>query len=68
MAKGRFLEHWVNGVKVMSIEQSTDDWDRKFAASKYAEREGFGFGAGHILLQDHKDPVWFRNIRIKRLP
>ena len=68
VAKGRFLEHWLNGVKVMSIEQSTDDWDRKFAASKYAKREGFGFGEGHILLQDHKDPVWFRNIRIKRLP
>ncbi|GAB5562516.1 MAG: hypothetical protein SynsKO_41630 [Synoicihabitans sp.] len=68
VAKGRFLEHWVNGVKVMSIEQNTDDWRERFAASKYVEREGFGFGAGHILLQDHKDPVWFRNIRIKRLP
>ena len=68
VAKGRFLEHWVNGVKVMSVEQSTDDWNERFAASKYAKREGFGFGAGHILLQDHHDPVWFRNIRIKRLP
>ncbi|MDB4474093.1 sulfatase-like hydrolase/transferase [Opitutaceae bacterium] len=68
VAKGRFLEHWLNGVKVMSIEQNTDDWNEHFAASKYAKREGFGFGAGHILLQDHKDPVWFRNIRIKRLP
>lgn len=68
VAKGRFLEHWVNGVKVMSIEQNTADWNQRFAASKYAQREGFGFGAGHILLQDHKDPVWFRNIRIKRLP
>lgn len=68
VAKGRFLEHWLNGVKVMSIEQSTDDWNERFAASKYAKREGFGFGEGHILLQDHKDPAWYRNIRIKRLP
>lgn len=68
VAKGRFLEHWLNGVKVMSIEQHTADWNERFAASKYAKSEGFGFGAGHILLQDHKDPVWFRNIRLKRLP
>lgn len=68
VAKGPYLEHWVNGVKVMSIDQFTDDWLKRFAASKYARYEGFGFGAGHILLQDHSDQAWFRHIRIKRLP
>ena len=36
--------------------------------SKFRSREGFGnFKTGHILLQDHMDKVYFRNIRIKEL-
>lgn len=67
VANGPLLEHWLNGVKVMSIDQSTEDWAKRFAKSKYHNKDGFGFGVGHILLQDHEDPVWFRNIRIKSL-
>ena len=67
VANGPLLEHWLNGVKVMSIDQSTKDWVKRFPASKYHSKAGFGFCAGHILLQDHHDPVWFRNIRIKSL-
>ena len=67
VAKGPLLEHWLNGVKVLSIDQSGDDWEKRFAASKYRDKEGFGKGAGHLLLQDHNDAVWFRRIRVKKL-
>ena len=37
--------------------------------SKFADMEGFGVAEeGYIVLQDHSDPVWYRNIRVHRLP
>lgn len=67
VAEGTRLEHWLNGVKVVSIDQSGDDWKARFAKSKYKKNKGFGFGPGRILLQDHGNQVWFRNLRVKVL-
>jgi len=68
-AKGTFkCEHWMNGEKYMEYEIGSDDWKAKLAKSKFAKWEGFGtFDSGHICLQDHQNPVWFRNIKIKVL-
>lgn len=61
-------EHWMNGEKYVEYEIGSDDWKAKLAKSKFANWEGFGTAdAGHICLQDHNDPVSFRNIKIKRL-
>lgn len=67
IAKGNQIEHWLNGEKVVEITWGTDDWKQKFQKSKYRKNEGFGSWEGPILLQDHMDPVWFRNLMIKRL-
>jgi cytochrome c551/c552 len=62
------IEHWLNGKKVVSIERGSPEWQQRVAASKFADRPGFGqYEEGFILLQDHLDPVWYRNIRIRRL-
>jgi mono/diheme cytochrome c family protein/glucose/arabinose dehydrogenase len=65
--KGNLIEHWLNGVKTVSIEYGTTDWRERFESSKYKKNEGFGGWTGPILLQDHHDPVWFRNLRIRKL-
>lgn len=59
-------EHWLNGVKVLEYELGTPRMDALLAASKYRNIPGFGEKRkGHIVLQDHIDAVWFRNIKIR---
>jgi hypothetical protein len=59
-------EHWLNGVKVLEYDIGSDRFDELLAASKYAPIQGFADPrAGHIVLQDHSDDVWYRNIRIR---
>lgn len=65
---GPKVEHWVNGKKVVSADLSSEEWSKKVAGSKFAKWKKFGKNSsGHIVLQDHGDKVWFRNIEIKVL-
>ena len=46
----------------------TDEWDDMVAGSKFVEMSDFGkFREGKIVLQDHTDRVWFKNIKIRTL-
>lgn len=66
--RGNHGEHWLNGAKVVEYELRTPRMDSLLAASKYRSIKGFADRrAGHIVLQDHVDEVWFRNIRIRPL-
>ena len=70
---GANVQHWLNGIKVVEYEINTDSWwemveNSKFKTEVENYREIFGTAErGHIGLQDHDDPVWFRNIKIKEL-
>ena len=61
-------EHWLNGEKVIDYDLDTTDFKDRLAASKYQPIAGFAERRkGHIVLQDHGDDVWFRNIKIREL-
>jgi hypothetical protein len=66
--QGNHGEHWLNGEKVVEYDLGSARMDSLLAASKYAPLEGFADRRnGHIVLQDHNDGVWFRNIKIRTL-
>lgn len=68
VADGPRVEHWLNGTMVVDYELWTDEWQALKADSKWNEYPDYGMAReGHIALQDHTDPVWYRNLRIRRL-
>ena len=67
IAQGNLVQHWMNGEKIVEISIDSPEWKDCFQKSKYKAQNGFGSWTGPILLQDHSDPAWFRNLRIKKL-
>ena len=66
--RGTHGEHWLNGQKVVDFELGTAQMDSLLAASKYKTIPGFGVKRrGHIVLQDHGDEVYFRDIKVRPL-
>jgi hypothetical protein len=60
------VQQWLNGVKVVEFELGSPRLKAAIAESKFRAIAGFGeVRRGHILLQDHGDEVWFRDIRIR---
>lgn len=59
-------EHWLNGVQIVEYDLGSDEFRERLAASKYSDIAGFAERrAGHIVLQDHSDDVWYRNVKIR---
>lgn len=69
IVQGGHVEHWLNGEKVLSYERGSDHYKELVKNSKYKHYKDFGLAdKGHILLQDHGNKVYFKNIKIKPLP
>ena len=65
---GTHGEHWLNGAKVLEYDLGTPRMAGFLIKSKYKAIAGFAERRkGHIVLQDHTDAVWYRNIKIRNL-
>lgn len=68
IVKGKDVEHWLNGVKILSYTRGTEEFRSLVKQTKFSDYIDYGEAlSGHILLQDHHDPVAFRNIKIRKL-
>ena len=61
------IEHWLNGKLAVSAEVGSEEWKAGVAASKFKSYEGFAPGKGKLMLTEHGDETWFKNIRVRAL-
>ncbi|NQU51294.1 MAG: DUF1080 domain-containing protein [Bacteroidetes bacterium] len=65
---GNHGEHWLNGVKVLEYEFATAEFDSLFQLSKYHNYPDFEKKRkGHLVITNHSDDSWYRNIKIRRI-
>ncbi|MDB6125592.1 MAG: hypothetical protein JWQ71_4585 [Pedosphaera sp.] len=68
LVNGNHVEHWLNGNKVVQYELNSDELNQLIVNSKFKDKPRFAKEkTGHVVLQNHKDEVWYRNIKIRRL-
>ena len=65
---GDDVQHWLNGVNVVSYRLQSPEWKALVSGSKFRDMPDYGTRtSGHIAFQDHGDIVQYRDIRIRRL-
>lgn len=66
VVQGNSVQHWLNGAKVLEYELGSEAVKAAVAKSKFAKIGDFGTKVtGHILLTDHADECYFRNVKLR---
>lgn len=67
IANNGTIEHHLNGKLVCKIDTQSDEWKTLIAASKFRNKAGYASGKGRIMLTDHGDKTWYKEIKIRHL-
>lgn len=64
---GTHIHHYLNGKLVVDVDLDSEAWKEGHQNSKFSKSADFARKPGRVMLQDHGDEVWFRNIRIRKV-
>jgi len=66
VCQGTWIQHWLNGTKVIDFNYADPQW--KFHVDLLKQRGGtLSDRGGKLWLQDHGDPVSFRNLQLRTI-
>ena len=61
-------QYFLNGELLLEFVPFSEDWYERRNSGKWDEFPDYGkYKKGYISLQDHDTPIWFKNIKIKKL-
>lgn len=69
VARGKHVEHWLNGQKVVEYDIGSPDWSTRVAASKFGKWPHYGTSArGYLSIQgDHDGTLEIRDMKIREI-
>jgi len=67
VCKGSVIQHFLNGEKVIDFDYKDPKWAAEVELLRVRGAKLSDRGA-NLYLQDHGDPVWYRNLRIREIP
>lgn len=68
VARGPRVQLFLNGQQTADVDFSSEAGKQQLANSKFKSMPRFAQNArGHIVLQDHDDLVWYRNVRVREI-
>ena len=66
--KDGYVEHWLNGEKLFSFQEGSEDWKMRRYSGKWEAFPDYGISTtGKLCFQDHGSKVYFKNVKIKEL-
>jgi len=69
IAQGSKIEHWMNGVRILSTDFDSAKWIEWLARNQITKIPAYTkIRDGVIRLEDCGGVAWFRNIKIRKLP
>ena len=67
VCKGSVIQHWLNDQKVIAFDYTDPKWAEMVELLRIRGGDLSARG-GSLWLQDHGQPVWFRNLRWREIP
>jgi len=67
VCKASVIQHWLNGEKVLDFDYTDPKWAEMVELLTFRGGDLNGRG-GELWLQDHGQPVWYRNLRMREIP